>query len=181
MIFLPDGSIVGKEHMRSCEDCLISNILKWQIYAGKILPIDEDDDANSDDDGAYNHEQVDDNQHEVLKMRGKCIFDAVEKGATIALFSPPSSSELFYRSKMLDMKVAKEDICDIYNHAVSKGDKHTESQYYKKSAKNKEFIQYKLLKLIVYVLPHHVSMPVVNMTNDMRFTTQEHLFISNCC
>ena len=31
--------------------------------------------------------------------------------------------------KVLDMKVAKEDICDIYNHVVSKGDKYIECQY----------------------------------------------------
>ena len=159
----------------------MGNILKWEIYAGKILPIGENDDANSDDDDDCNPEQGYDNQHEVLKVRGSCIFDAVEKGATIALFSPPSSSELFYLCKVLDMKVAREDTCDIYNHAVSKRDKHFECQYYKKSAEKKGFIQYKLLKLIVYNLPHHVSMSVVNMTNDMRIIEQEYLFVSNCC
>ena len=110
-------------------------------------------------------------------MSGSCIFDAVEKGATIALFSPPSSSELFYLCNVLDMKVAKEDICDIYNHAVSKGGKYHECQYYEKSAEKKGFIQYKLLKPIIFFCS---SSPCVNAsckydTNDMRLTGQEYL------
>ena len=123
-IQLPNESIVGKEHTCFCEDYLIGNFLKCEIYVSTFLLIGEDDDANSDDDDddddddACNHEQGDDNQHEALKVHESCIFDAVEKGATIALFSPPNSSELFYLCKMLDMKVAKEDNCDIYNHAV---------------------------------------------------------------
>ena len=82
---------------------------------------------------------------------------------------------------VLDMKVATEDICDIYKHAVSKGDKYIECQYYEKSAEKKGFIQYKLLRPIVYVLPHHAPMPVVNMINDMKLTAQEYLFIADSC
>ena len=32
------------------------------------------------------------------------------------------------------MKLSKEDIYDIYNHGVSKGDKYIECQHYEKSA-----------------------------------------------
>ena len=35
------------------------------------------------------------------------------------------------------MKLAKEDIPDIYNNAVSKGDKYIVCHYYKKSAEKK--------------------------------------------
>ena len=35
------------------------------------------------------------------------------------------------------MKLGKEDICDIYNNAVSKRDKYTECHYYEKSAEKK--------------------------------------------
>ena len=116
--------MVGKEHICSCKDCLIGNILKCEICAGRILPIGEDDDANSDDDNDVCN-QGDDNQHEALEVHGKCNFDAVEKGASITLFLPRRSAELFCLcSKVLDMKVAKEDICAIYDHAVSKGDKY---------------------------------------------------------
>ena len=68
LVFLPDASIVGKEDICSCEDCLIGNILKCETYAGKILLIGEDDNANSDDDDddACNHEQGDDDQHEAF-------------------------------------------------------------------------------------------------------------------
>ena len=52
---------------------------------------------------------------------------------------------------------------------------------YEKSAGKKGFFQYKLLKPIVYVLSHHVSMSVVNMTNHMRLTAQEYPFITDCC
>ena len=55
------------------------------------------------------------------------------------------------------MKLGKEDICDIYNNAVSKRDKYTECHYYEKSAEKKWFMQYILLKPIVYVLPQHVK------------------------
>ena len=75
----------------------------------------------------------------------------------------------------------RKDISDIYKHAVSKGDKYIECQYYEKSAEKKGFIQYKLLRPIVYVLPHHAPMPVVNMINDMKITAQEYLFIADCC
>ena len=53
----------------------------------------------------------------------------------------------------------------------------------KKSLLKKVFIQHKLLKPIVNVLPHHASMPVVNMTNDMSETCniKEYLFIADCC
>ena len=83
---------------------------------------------------------------------------------------------------VLDMKVATEErISDIYKHAVSKGYKYIECQYYEKSAEEKGSIQYKLLRPIVYVLPHHAPMPVVNMINDMNLTAQEYLFIADCC
>ena len=49
-----------------------------------------------------------------------------------------------------------------------------------KSTEKKLFMQYMLLKLIVYVLLQHVSVPVVNMTNVMRLTTLEYLFIADC-
>ena len=35
------------------------------------------------------------------------------------------------------MKLAKEDICDNYNNAVSKGNKYIECHYYEKSAEKK--------------------------------------------
>ena len=35
------------------------------------------------------------------------------------------------------MKLAKEDVCDIYNNAVSKGDKYIECHDYEKFAEKK--------------------------------------------
>ena len=77
------------------------------------------------------------------------------------------------------MKLAKEDICDIYNNAVSKGDKYIECHDYEKSAEKKWFMQYILLKPIVYVLPQHMSVPVVNMTNYMRLQIAVRLSLTS--
>ena len=96
-------------------------------------------------------------------------------------FSPAQSNELFYLCQVLGLKTATTDMCDYYNHAVAKDEKYLECQYYEKVQEKKGFIQYKLLKPIVFLLPHHVAMPSVTLSHYMKLMAAEYLFIADCC
>lgn len=83
--------------------------------------------------------------------------DAVEKQSTTALFSAPTSPEFLYLCKVLAMKIANDEICDIYNHVIRKEEKYMECRHYEKTIEKKCYVWYKLLKSVVYITHHLMS------------------------
>ena len=127
-VYLPDGSIVCKKHNCSCDHCLIGNFQLCQHEKYLTISSTSDDTIDSSDEdfssnGELCDEELSGGEDEHLEIRGSCILNAVENESTTALFSATTSPELFYLHKVLAMEIANDDICDIYNYAMKKGEK----------------------------------------------------------
>ena len=99
-----------------------------------IIDSSDEDFSSSEE---LHDEELSGDEGEYLEISWSCVFDAVEKESTIALFSAPTSPELFYLCKVLAMKSANDDIGDIYNHAIKKGEKYMEYHYYEKTTEER--------------------------------------------
>ena len=98
------------------------------------------------------------NEEEHKEQQISCILGLLERGKCIALFSPPSSSELFYLCKVLDYGVAPETFEDTYHHVIPED---SNCQYLEKKIERKNKITYKLLPNEVFVLPPQVTSQLV--------------------
>ena len=68
------------------------------------------------------------------------IFDVVEEGNVIALYSPANVQELFYLCKVISCCIAEVDVKDAHNHAVLKGSKYFKCRYYEKLNEKRDFL-----------------------------------------
>ena len=193
LCFLPDGSVLTKVNICSCDDCLEGNFLDCSIERGNMVvgatSIDHEDDE-SDSDVEYEDEDAFgesiSEEMEMFELRSESVVQAVKPGNVAALFSPPNSLELFYLCKVIESGVAIEDLCDIYNHYVSKGTPYLLVNYFEKKS-NSEFsknghVIYRLIKKSVYVLPAQVMSPNVNVTyigTDVYLLMNEYQWLSD--
>ena len=128
----------------------------------KLISCNRESESESDDDVSCGNEEQ--------QIRGSCILELLDRGKFIALFSPSSSSELFYPCKVLDFGVASETIEDTYHHVIPKGSRYIKCQYLEKKSERKNKIAYKLLPNEVLVLPAQVMSPLVPLKEDLSMT-----------
>ena len=90
LVYLLDGNIVGKKHICSCDHCLIENVHLCQHYKYLTILSTSDDiiDLSEDFGGGWekSNEELSGDEDEHLEICWSCIFDAVEKESTKALF-----------------------------------------------------------------------------------------------
>ena len=177
LFFFPDGSVQMKINLCSCESCLTGNFINCMHDPGvqvcsKLISCDSDSES---DDASYDSEE----EHEEQQIRGSCILELVDCGTFIALFSAPSSSELFYLCKVLDYGVPSETIEDTYHHVIPKGSSYIKCQYLEKKSERKNKIVYKLLPNEVLVLPAQVMSPLVPLKEDLSMTIGEYQWLSD--
>ena len=172
--FKPDGSILTKVNMCSCEDCLEGNFLDCSSEKGKLVMVgDGTDDYSTDSEAEYEFDEFEDlvdDETELYELRGDTVVEVVKPGNIIALFSPANALELFYLSKVIDSGIAEEDLHDSQNHFIKKGSAYLSVVYYEKKP-NSEFsksghVIYKQSKINypVYVLPAQVMSPQIHVT-----------------
>ena len=152
---------------------MLAMIVRKNTRSSKLISCDSD--SESDDDVSYDSEE----EHEEQQIRGSYILALVDRGTFIALFSVPSSSELFYSCKVLDYGVASETIENTYHHVIPKGSSYIKCQYLEKKSERKNKIVYKLLPNEVLVLPAQVMFPLVPLKKDLSMTIGEYQWLSD--
>ena len=125
-----------------------------------------------EDDDVRNEEDI-----EAYELRAYCVFDILQRGSCIALFSHSSSFELFYLCKVLEFGTATEDMIDSYNHQITIGTKYILCNYLEKIAEKKNRIICKILSKTVLVLPAQVMSPMVHLDDNLSLSSAEYQWL----
>ena len=170
--FFPDGQIMGKENLCSCQECLDGDLDKCEFESGRII---KKGDVNSEDD------ETDGSEYEGNEISKESFFPHIEKGSYIGLYSPPQASELFYLCKVLSCKTATTSISDANDHTVLQGMKYIRAHYLEKVKEKKNLVHYKLLsKKETFVLPEQMFYPDVPVSQELTLDTKDYHFLSDC-
>ena len=93
--FNPDGTVVGKVNICSCEKCLIGDFER--CFNEKGIAFRAKNDNTSESESSSDEDEQDDLElAEQYEMRAESVIDIVEKNTVVALYSPPRALELFY-------------------------------------------------------------------------------------
>ena len=105
-------SVQVKANICSCCNCLDCNFVDCHNEQGTIVhdAIFSDDDSSDDSDEV--DEIVDVQEEEDYHIRGSNVMGCISKDSIIALFTPPSSFELFYLCHVYVYVIALEDMKD---------------------------------------------------------------------
>ena len=98
-----------------------------------------DDDSNTESEFENDY---DDDDAEACKLRSESLNSVLTKNTTIALYSSSNSLELFYLCKVIDFRVAIENMVDEYKRIIPQGSPYIECQYYQKQKETKSKIRY---------------------------------------
>ena len=107
------------------------------------------------------------------------MFAIIEKGSTIALYSPSTSIELFFLCTVTAFGIASEELKDKNKHIIKEGERFIKGRYLEKTREKKGFIYYKLLKDEVFILPTHVLSPLVPINDDLSLPVTEYLWLAD--
>ena len=189
--FKPDGTIISKINIYSCDDCLEGNFMECCIEKGKLVMTgDDSDDYSTNSEAEYEYDEFEnaDNETELYELRSETVVPVVKPGNVIALFSPPNALELFYLCKVEFSGIATEDLHDGQHHIIKEGSPYLSIKYYEKKpnsefSKNRHIIcKMSKVKGPVYVLPAQVMSPQVNVTFigiDIHLSINEYQWLCN--
>ena len=96
------------------------------------LRIIKKEDVNSEDD------KIDGSEYEENEILKDSFFPHIKKGSSVALYSPPQASELFYLCKVLSCETTTTSISDANDHTVLQGMKYIRAYYLEKVKEKKE-------------------------------------------
>ena len=133
--FYPDGRIYVKENICSCYECLYGDLLNCQFELGQqvnLKIVESISDVESDDED----EPEESKETEQQEMRGNLVLEMIECNSFITIFSPPNSSELFYKCKVLDFYIADDE--DEFQHVIPESNKFIKSQYLERVQEKKK-------------------------------------------
>ena len=100
----------------------------------------------------------------------------------VAVYSQENSIEPFFICKVIQAHFAEDEISDDYQHTIPAGSLYTSCYYLEKTDENlkKGFVQYKLCSSKeVYVLKEQIFCPTVKVTEDMRISMKDYLWLSD--
>ena len=123
----------------SCDTCLHGNFVSCGNGRGIMIAGDfvDEEDMESDDSEPDEDECDDVEDHlEEYELRSDSILAIIRIGNIIALFSPPSSFELFYLCKVVNFGVAQIELKDEYDHVILDGQSFIQCQYLEKVGEN---------------------------------------------
>ena len=168
--------------MFSCDDCRKGNVIDCLLEPDNMLScgqldVDESD-SESDEEFEYEYDNVTNEEDtEAFELTADCVFDVLQRGSFIALYSHSSSYELFYLCKVLEFGTATEDMIDSYNHQITIGTKYILCNYLEKIAEKKNRIICKILSKTVLVLPAQVMSPMVHLDNNLSLSSAEYQWL----
>ena len=146
---------------------MIGRLLECPIEKGfEKFDVESESDGSSESESDVEDIDSDsENDEKCYKVLGDTVFEAVEVGSTVAVYSPPNASKLFYLCKVMDKGVAKQDLFVEYHHIASKGSSYLKCVYLEKISEKKGTISYKMVKGVAYVLPYQVFLPSVEISD----------------
>jgi len=137
--YFPDGSIQYKKNLCSCDCCFLGNFIDCKIEKG--FEKFEYGDCESSDEGDSaidtDSENEEDEDEDRYKLIGETVFEAVEIGSVVAIYSLHGAGELFYLCEVLGKEIASDDLIDEFNHPVSKGTPFLKCKYLEKIIEKK--------------------------------------------
>ena len=125
---------------QNCKSVTYLDLLAWQKKVklfNKSQARDDDSTTESEFENDY-----DDDDAEACELRSESVNSVLTKNTTIALYSSSNSLELFYLCKMIDFRVAIENMVDKYKCIIPQGSPYIECQYYQKQKETKSKIHY---------------------------------------
>ena len=131
LCFFPDGTILQKVNICSCQACWEGNFLDCYEKGSEVQIADNSDDSDLEyeiDDFGDENEYL----NESYELRSDCVLDIIQVGSIIAIFSHLNSFELFYICKVLKFGDAAEDLSDNNNHVVLNGNSYILVNYSEK-------------------------------------------------
>ena len=119
--FQPDGPLQTKVNLCSSKNCIIGDFVKCPFKSGsKISFGDVDSEAEYSDEEDEAEYECDDLETEKNELQSESVFDVIEIGSFVTLFSSTTSFELLYLCKVIDFGIAEENMQDSYNHLIMK-------------------------------------------------------------
>lgn len=125
--FHPDGKVLGKCEICSCKKCLKGYFLDCKVEVGKSFK-PETSNEDSDDETDESDEELEadedlgsDEELESDELPRNTYFDIITEGSFVAIYSFVDVTELFYICKVLEKKVAADDIKDDFHHLIKRG------------------------------------------------------------
>ena len=105
-------------------------------------------------------------------------FSLISENSYVAVFSSENSFELFYIIKVIDKCVALEDEFDIYGHVIQSGSEYCKGYYLEKVIERGEYVQYKIMKKLVYFYAREVFSPSVPVGDNLTLSISVHLSLA---
>lgn len=179
IVYFPDGTIQLKENICICDNCFVGELKNCKLESGKILfqgdngsesEESESEESESEDEGEESDE--DEVNYELV---GDTVFEAVEVGSVVAVYSSFNSSELFYLCEVKEKCVASENETDQYNHVVTKGSSFFKCFYLDKVKEKKGEVYYKRIEKTTFVLPYQVFLPSVQIDNKLAISSSQYM------
>ena len=153
-----------------CENCIVGNIESCERVEGSCN--DEDNDNDEDDE---NGEDMDEKDAQIV------LSEVVSEGQVIALRTPSDAKESFYLCYVNELCWTDENAFDSYGHIILKGMQYLKCNYLSiVSEKNKNYVKYKRLTAVVFVIPEQMLSPFVNISKDFKLSLEERQFLDDC-
>ena len=184
--FHPDGTIVTKDNLCNCDQCNAGKFHQCPIENGHIFQQGEHDDDDEDDINFLYGDEEDEHEVEENELPKETYFDVVETGSFVAVYShgEDHTHELFSIVKVIERRVAMEDITDDHHHTIRKGESYFFGFYLEKlhEQPKRRTISYKLLEdKEVFILPGQIFFPCVPFRNDLQLKLDDYQFLCDCC
>ena len=177
--YFPDGSIRFKENICSCDSSIVGKFIECRIEKG-VEKLADDSSSESDSDYDSNPEDGSESEQgdECYKIVGKTVFDAVEIGSVVEIYSPPNASELFYLCEVVGKEVAKEDVLDEFSHPVSKDSPFLKCRYLERIDEKKGAVFYK--RVLYFTKEWWEQHTCYHIKSSCHLMISEKLTINTC-
>ena len=103
---------------------------RWLRVQVNSREINWSDDESDEGDYDYDDENISEVELEEQRLRGGCVLEMLQPDTFIAIYSSPSSSELFYLFKVHEFGISSTVQNDKNNHTVPVGASFIKCQYW---------------------------------------------------
>ena len=107
-------------------------------------------------------------------------YNFTKEGDYVGLHSS-THFELFYVFFVTKKAVADADKCDIYGHAVQKGEHYLEGKYLEKTRETSQKIFYKKIDKTAYIHEEEIFMPAITIDeSELSIEKSEYIYLADC-
>ena len=150
------------------------------IYSENSDSENEESSHESEEDNDGSEDEKDDE----FAVSADAKYESVEKDTTVAVYSPPTSIELFFLVHVVDIGIAAEDMEDQFGHVVEKGYKFIRGYYMEYDGEKKGHgVIYKKIMKLAFIFPHQlfsICVPISPYKNDRYLISlSDYQFLSD--